>query len=711
MGKQVHSFCRICEPTCPLIADIDDTGKVTALRPDSTHPSGGIACHKGLSFLEVHNDPDRLNWPQRRLNLRTEAEGDYAQVGWDEALADIGGRMKSIRDEHGPNSIAVYVGNPMVFDTTGAMMAEMFKNTLGTLMRFSSNTQDTQNKVIAAGEAFGSLGSFTVPDLQNTDYLLCLGSNPRVSRWTVMSMPNDDVDVLRRIRGRGGKIRFVNPRRVESSTEETGPTLRIKPGTDVYFLIALLNEIELKGGFREDLLQEHGIHVNELKAFARRYPAERVAGVIGIPAETVSEIAGEIIAARSACIFLSTGVNQSRQGVLAYHVAEMIAFATGNLGRRGGHYKPNGLRNEFKPFDKVQEITTSVGTFELPDPVSYMALPASILPELIENGDIRAFITIGGNPLLSVGGEERIRAAFPKLELTVSIDIFRSATAEMSDYVLPATDWMERMDINFLSSNSMQPLPFIQFTDPLERPAHDRRHVVWTLSRLLQEMALPSPLLDSDPEMTDGVGLIEGLLQLRDLSIEKITALDHSTALLPEEPPEAFYEKCLQHPHKKVDCCPSAFVRTRLFERCEEILAELEREPDDTLKLISLRTRYMHNSWLANAAKFRRGKETTNPLNMCEADASARGLFNGDVVRISNEHGTIDSQILVNNDLRPGVVAMSHGYGHSRSFGLRVARQHPGANCNILMPTGPHSYEPLSYMSWLTAVPVSVAKL
>jgi anaerobic selenocysteine-containing dehydrogenase len=163
----------------------------------------------------------------------------------------------------------------------------------------------------------------------------------------------------------------------------------------------------------------------------------------------------------------------------------------------------------------------------------------------------------------------------------------------------------------------------------------------------------------------------------------------------------------VQHVDKKIDCCPAAFAAAGLFKRCEDIFKALSEEPATTLKLISLRTRYMQNSWLTNTEKFRRGMQGINPLHMHESDAAARGLYDGDWIRVFNEHGNLQTRVHISDELRPGVVAMSHGYGNTATFGLRTASDKPGVNCNVLMPMGTE-YEPLSYMSWMSGVPVQV---
>jgi anaerobic selenocysteine-containing dehydrogenase len=582
-----------------------------------------------------------------------------------------------------------------------------FQDRIGTHMRFNTNTQDTANKFVCAAEIYGTPSAIMVPDLYNTHYLLCLGSNPRVSRWTATSVPNDDLEVLSRIKKRGGKVRFVNPRRTESSTPETGPTLLIKPGTDVYFLAAVLHEIHAHGGFDAALLIKYGKHVDEMKQFIQRYPAEKAAQVTGIDAGEIRTIAAEIMAAKSAAVCMSTGLNQSRRGILCYWLVEMINFASGNLGRLGGMHKPTGLADNFPPAGEKLDVKTSAGTFQLPDPIYFGALPGVLLPQLIENGDIRALIVLGGNPLITMGGEKSLREACGKLDMLISVDIYRTATGEISDYVLPATDWLERMDIN-IHGSGMQPLPYVQYADAVEPPAFGRRNGWWIVARLTQAMGLSSPL-DANPNLTDGDELINGMLAPRGLSIDKLRSLPHHTVIFAQERRDTLFVKCLQHVDKKLDCCPPSFARAGLFERCDSIFAELLQEPANVLKLISLRTTYMQNSWLTNTDKFRRGKHCINPLHMSEVDAVARGIFDGDGIRVFNQHGSIETQVQITDELRPGVVAMTHGYGNTEAYSLRTASKKPGANCNVLMPMGTE-FEPMSYMSWLSGVPVEVER-
>lgn len=703
-----ETFCRICEPGCPIKASFNEQGKVEKLSPNPDHPGGGTPCHKGLSYLEIHNSPDRLNWPMRRNNSRTEPEGQFDRISWDQAFSEMGEKLRTLRDLYGPNAIAFYRGNPAAFDSRSLLVMSQLMQASGSQMLFSSSTQDMSNKARVAADIYGSI-SYMVPDIINTDYLLCIGGNPKVSHWTVVVVPNDALDVLKKVQDRGGKVRFVNPRRIESSSPETGETVRIKPGTDVYLLAALLHEIRQHGGIDEAIVQQYGKNTDGLFSFVTQYPADKVEGVTGIPADEIRQMAVELMAAKSAAVYISTGVNMSRQGVLAFWLSEMINFVTGNLGKEGGSYSPTGFYNKktYLPMAAMAPVETSIGEFQ--PPVGAMVLPGVALPDLINSGEIKALITLSGNPLMSIAGESKMRSAFEKLDLMVNLDIARNGMVEMADYALPSSSWIERADINFLANGLQIGAPFVHYTDAMELPAAERREDWWILSRLAQELGVPS-LLDDPDNCQDGFATINTMLATSKLSVDQLKVMPHQTVMLESRPKQELYENCLRHPDKKIDCCPSTYSEAGLFERCATIFEELEQAAADQLRMITLRTNYMHNSWFSNAPSFRKGMTVLNPLHMCSEDASKRGLFDGDPIEVYNDYGRVKSVLRISDDMMPGVVAMSHGYGHHHATGLAVESHVPGANYNQLLPTEIDSFEPLSHMAWMSGVPVLVVQ-
>jgi anaerobic selenocysteine-containing dehydrogenase len=333
-------------------------------------------------------------------------------------------------------------------------------------------------------------------------------------------------------------------------------------------------------------------------------------------------------------------------------------------------------------------------------------MPGNLLADFIEleNNSLRALIVFSGNPLLSIGGEDRLRKAFPKLELLVVVDLYCNGTGEYADYLLPAADWLERADVNAVSSG-VQPIPYVQYSDAVVRPHFERKDDWWILARLEQELGLPSLLDQATP---DPMAQDNALLAHSNLSIEQLRDLPHHTALLPQHSREKFFEDVVLTPDRKVDCCPPSFAAALI--RSEEIFNELAAEDEQQLKLISLRTFYMHNGSLANMKSLKVGKHAENPLHMHPLDAASRQLREGDLAHVYNVNGAVLTPIALDETLRPGVVALTHGYGHIDAPGISHATAAPGVNANRLMPTGLGSYEHLSNMSHMTGVPVSVEK-
>ncbi len=693
--EEKTTFCRVCEPACGLIATIED-GRLARLRPDREHPiTRGFACNKGLLGVRIHHDPDRVNSPLRRTR-----PGHFEPASWDEAIGEIAERLRAVIDRHGPDAISAYTGNPTAFNALYSPAAGAFFQQIGVGRLFSSGTQDCANKFTGSEAVFGSSTINPIPDIEHTDYLLIIGENPRVSRMSFLSIA-DPMAVLKAARRRGARIRFINPRRIESAGEETGDVVLIRPDTDLYLLAAMLCEIDLGPGFDEAVVSAHGRHVDELRRFVASYPAERAAAVTGIPAATIRELAHEFAAVPRASIHASTGLNMGRQGTLAYWLLHMLSFVTGNLDRRGGNVVSEGFYKNAKAGRRHFEesfVDTPHGRLRRG------ALPGNLLAEHLQDGTnpIRAMFVVAGNPLLSVAGEERLRAGFEDLELLVSIDIYRNATAELADWVLPATDTFERADIN-ITGLGLQHRPWIQWTDAVVEPQHERREEWWIFGRLCQELGFKSPL---DQEPPDLWGRIDHMLRSRGRSLDEVRASPYGIDYGPHEP-GLFYDEQLQTDDGRVDCCPPGFDQA--LKRAEAIFEELESEGATRLKLIHKRDLYMHNSWYANVPDMKRGDRASNYLFMHPDDASTRGLANGERVRVWNEWGEIRVELRTSDDLMAGVVAMTHGWGNQRTPGMPYAQHTPGANANRLLPSGPGSFEPLSSQAHMTGIPVEVA--
>ena len=702
--REVPTYCRICEPQCAMIAQVESDGQdeqVIKLIPDRDHPvHKGFACHKGLNFTELHNDPDRIDFPQIRSNERTAANPQFSRVTWDAAADGIADRIRALQEKYGHETLGFYIGNPSAFNSTGREGARMFAQAAGARYRFGSGTQDCTNKFAASEVVYGTANLHPIPDYRHTRYFLSLGSNPRISHVSFVHM-TDPMGALRDIVARGGKVLHVNPRVIESATPKSGEVVQIKPDTDVYFLAALIHEIRAAGLQDDAFIEAHATNVEGLWSFVADYAADQVADVTGIDAQQISSIARDFATADGASVHMSTGVNMGRQGTLAYWLLQMLSLITGNLGRRGGNiYSPGyfpaatvGKPKKDDPFFDSQfgEIRRIAGS-----------LPGNLLADYIEAGIIKGLVVMSGNPLLSMAGESRLAKAFASLELMIVVDIYPNATAQFADFILPATDWLERPDVNSLSLG-FQPDPYVQYSDAVVSPRFERKPEWWIFARLSQALALPSLLDQEDP---DPMSRIDRQLNNSDLSLEQLAEQPSHTVRLPDPDPQLLFKIGVQGEGRRVNCFPDLIARG--VASCRMQFEELVSESVDTLKLISLRTNYMVNSWMHNLPSLKREIALDNPLHINPQDAERLQLGEGTEVSVTSAHGRIIATVAHDESLRPGVVAMTHGWGHSNNPRLSIASNHPGANVNALLPTGTNSFDPLSNMSHMTGIPVQI---
>jgi anaerobic selenocysteine-containing dehydrogenase len=685
----IRTFCRLCEVGCGLVATVED-GQLARLRPDHDHPvTSGFACSKGLRGADLHHDPDRVRSPQRR------DEGSFASVGWDDAIGDIASRVETIIAEHGPNAVGAYIGNPTAFNALGSASGMYFATALGTDRKFSAVTQDCSNKYAVAELLYGVTAATPIPDLTRTDLLLWIGSNPRVSKSSFLSIP-DPVQALRQVRERGGRVVFVDPREVEP---DIGETLQLRPDSDPYLLAAMLHEIERTVGFDLGSLEGRVDGLDDVRAFVTPYSPGAVAETVGLPAATIAALARDFASAERASIHASTGLNMGRQGALAYWLVQMLLLVTGNLDRPGGNYfATRGFPVARAPVDR------STGCFEQSPWGSFRRsvgmLPSAVLPEYIHDSHepLRALFVVAGNPALTVGGGAQLEEALRSLDLLVCIDLYRNATGELADYILPATDQFEREDLNVFVQG-VQGEPFVQWSPRVVEPRGEQRQEWEIYGALLQAMGR-EPLLV--PGTEDPMLLFDGALAPGGTSIG---ALRDAGGVVPLPEPGPGGSLGRLGVDGTIDTVPDALAST--LARGHALFAELRDQPNDTFKLITRRTRNTINSTLHNLPTAAPDDEP-NPLWMNPDDGRRLGIAAGERVEVSNVYGTIEAGVRYDPRLRPGVVAMTHGFGNASTSGMPGAQAHAGVNVNVLAPHGPGTFDPISCMSQVTGIPVDV---
>ena len=710
------TFCRICEAGCGLLATTEGD-RVVRLDPDKDHvASQGFACVKGLKFANLHHSPDRLDHPMKRVGDRWE------QISWDQALAEIGAKVKALRAEHGADSIAGYLGNPAAFGSFHAVAFNAFLEGIGTTQSYSSASQDLTNKYLVAKRLYGHELLQPIPDLDRTDLVVLIGTNPAISQMSVVQVPRA-MARLKAIVDRGGRVVSVNPRRTETA-RAVGDHLFIRPGTDVFFLASFLHVVLSEGAVDRALVDAHTTGFDALDGVVADWSPERTEAVTGIPAADLRALVADYLTADGASLYCSTGLNMGPHGTLAYWLLNVINAVTGNLDHAGGalvRTPPFDFQKRSKATGLgVSDARSRIGDFE----AILGTFPASLLADEINTpgpGQVKALFVSAGNPVLSVGNGERLAAALDELELLVCIDLFRNETAEHAHYVLPSCSWLERPDVPFVHAFAgLQVDPWLQYTDAVVQPAAERREEAWIFARLADACGVglgqgAAGLLTRALGRLRGVPLLGGLFEVSDARLLSLvlevarhpvrTLRRHPHGVrLPDVAGGEFLGKRVFTEDGKVHLAPPDFVAA-----AAGLEADFEAERTDAgLRLITRRERHSHNTWTHNAEPFVGGDRTTNRLHVTAEDAKAAGLTDGGRARVRSKTGEVEVEVAVTDDLMPGVVSLPHGWGHSGAGGLTVARAHAGVNANVLTADGPDGIEPLSGMARMTALSVEV---
>lgn len=735
MSHTALRICPLCEATCGLVLSIDD-GRISGARGDRDDVfSHGFICPKGASFAELDNDPDRLTQPMVRR------DGELVETTWEDAFAAVAEGLGRVIADTGGSSVGVYLGNPNAHTIAGALYGPAVIRALGTRAIFSASTLDQMPKHIACGYLYGNPLAFTVPDLDRTDYLVIIGANPLVSNGSLATAA-DFGGRLKALRRRGGQLVVLDPNRTRTA-EMADRHLAVRPGTDGALLFAIVHVLFDEGLVDLGRLAEHVVGVEQVRAAAADFGPETVAGHCGVSAQEIRTLAREIAAARTAAVYGRIGTSTVDFGTITSWLVDVVNILTGNLDGPGGvMFASSPIAAAPRPARPGRGFTTGRWHSRVSGhPEALSELPTIAMPEEIEtpgDGQIRAVITIAGNPVLSAPDGPRLSEALETVDFMLSVDPYLNETTRHADVILPPPPPSRAAHLDIALSGAVV-RNNARYSPPALPLADGRPDECEILARVaLIALGLGT---DADPALVDDQVITATLARevadphspVADRSAEELTAmlpdgpgyerrLDMMLRLGPfgdafgTKPEGLNLARLKDNPHgidlgaltsriPEILRTPSGMVELAP----ETILADVPRllaslDSEDGFLLIGRRHLRSNNSWMHNLPALSGGSNRCT-LQIHPDDASRLGVT--DLAVVTGPGGKLEVPVEITDAIRPGVVSLPHGWGHSApGTRMSVAAGHPGVNVNSLFDDS--LMDPLSGTAVLNGVPVEV---
>ncbi|MDO9496134.1 MAG: molybdopterin-dependent oxidoreductase, partial [Nocardioides sp.] len=530
--------------------------------------------------------------------------------------------------------------------------------------------------------------------------------NPMASNGSLMTAP-DFPQRLRDLKARGGQVVVVDPRRTETAKVATAHHF-VRPGTDAVVLLAMLHVLFAEGLTAPPPYVDNVARVEELVA---EFTPERAEPLSGVPAETIRQLTRDFAAADGAAAYGRVGVSTHGFGSICQWAIQCLNLLTGNFDREGGVLFPEPA------VDIVGRRVIGPGHFDAwrsrvrDFPEFAGELPVSTLREEIETpgeGQIRAMVTMAGNPVLSTPDGRSLARAFDGLDFMVAVDIYLNETTRHADVILPPTSALERDQYDLVFHN-LAVRNTSRYTPAVFSKGDDQRHD-WQIfaalaTRLQKRLGTKAPLkarLVARARMAASPAVVlTGLLATgRKVSMRRLRAHPEGVDLGPLRPtmPER-----LQTKGKRIDLAAPLVVGD--FDRLRASLSDGSVPDPDALLLIGRRHKQDCNSWMHNTPRLTRGKPRHHLL-MHPDDLAARGIADGARVTVTSRVGSVEVEATGVDDMMPGVVSLPHGYGHQVA-GTRLAHAQGVAGVSINELTDPELLD-VSGNAAFNGVPVTV---
>lgn len=747
--------CILCSRNCGLTVEIED-GRFTRIRGDDDHPvSKGYICQKAARLEHYQNHDDRLQHP-----LKRQPDGSFVRVSWDEALDDIAARLNAIRQRHGGDAFA-FVGGGGQGNHLGGAYSRQLLAAMKSRYAYNALGQEKTGDFWLNGRLFGSQTCHTTEDVEHADYVLFIGTNP----FQAHGIPNAR-DTLREIKKDPNRTMVVvDPRRSETA-KVADIHLQLRPGTDAFLMSAMLAIIVREGLHDRDFLMQHCTGFAAVERALLAIPVADYAARADVPLADVERVARGFATARTACVRIDLGIQQTLHTTLNGYLEKLLYLVTGNFGIKGG----NNLHTFLLPIlgntderKKKNGKGLKLTAHHKMHPIAGI-YPPNILPdEILHEGEdrVRAVFVDSSNPMVTFADTAAYDRAFRQLELLVVIDIAKTETARLAHYILPAASQFEKWEAT--GFNLEFPENAFHLRHALFQPLGESLPEPEIYTRLLEKMGtLPArfPRLERiarlEPKTSGHLAYMAalGVTLARNKALIPFAASivyrtlgktlpDGAAAVAPLLPlaiqyANTHYDAVRRAGHKGNRLTLGTTLFRAILEKragtvislnefkdiwtlisnkdgrihleIPEMLAELsalatEVAPGADYPFILMageRRSYNANQIYRNPAW--RKVDPHGAMRMHPDDAERLGLADGEKATCTSERDSIDVVIEIDDGVRTGMVTLPHGYG------MRYQDSAPiGPELNRLT-SGTHC-DPLSRTPFHKYVPVHIRKL
>ena len=706
-GISTHlTFCRFCHASCPIEVDLQG-GQAVAIRGVPEDPIfAGYTCIKGRQI------PEQMTHPQRLLkSLRRRPDGTFEELSSSEAMDEIATQLRRIIDTYGPRSVASYTGTGGYQNSLAVPAARAFHQGFDSPSFYTSVTIDQPAKSTAPFRV--GIWEAGYQDFSNADVLLAIGYNPMVSSFSPVGglQGTNPYVVLREAKNRGMKLIVIDPRRTEFATQ-ADIHLAPKPGEDPTLMAGILKVVIDEGLFDHEFCDLWVSDLAQLADAVSTFTLDYVSARCDVPADDIVAAARMFATAQRGTSGTGTGPSMAPHSSLTEHLSIALNTICGRVNREGDSLESGYFLYPETP-RRAQVHAARTPATGAPSRMRNLRgirgemLTTTLAEEILTPGDgqVRALIVSGGNPVVAWPDQELTVAAMKDLELLVVIDHRMSSTAEFADYVIAPTLSLERADIPHLMDRWFR-APYTNYTDAITERAGDvlnEWEVFWELSKRL---GYPLPLAGGDTPMDERP------------SDDAMIDLAYAGSRMPMD--EVRANRRVVHPDKAMIVSAADPTCTAKFTVApDDIVAELGEvhvEGDSAValgvdpslypfRLVSRRLKHVLNSY-GSSLSVLGAKGTSNSAYMNPQDMLDHQLVEGDLIEIFSPRASVHGLVEAAPDVRRGVISMAHSWGGSSLTDEKVRDIGSPTSRLVSVDKG---YDRINGMVVQSAIPVRIA--